>query len=139
MKQSNCRLTGSLQSKVLQPSINLNTNTLKRFQQEAKSVATLSHPNIISVYAFSLKTAAANFQGVVAEIFTHLSVLYRLEGDIDKAREAFGIAGQFGGGTKSPELQGLLHRYSAGLRSRGHIDQARGIEEWAESLKMRSN
>src|SRR5213076_899738 len=59
------RLRRDVALKVLQESLTVDSDRLRRFEQEARAVAALNHPNIVSVYDVGV---ADNVQYIVTEL-----------------------------------------------------------------------
>lgn len=101
------RLLRDVALKVLAGSFTADADRVRRFEQEARAVAALNHPNIVSVYD------VGNAEGV------HYIVSELLEGEILRqrippagmpARRAIDLAVQLANGLAAAHEQGIIHR-----------------------------
>lgn len=82
------------------------TQYRERFQQEARSVARLKHPNILEIYDFGYEDGVAY---LVLELVEAGTLGDRL-GRPMELRDAVGILDQIGGALDYAHRQGILHR-----------------------------
>lgn len=101
------RLDRDVAIKVLPPELARDADALARFEQEAKAVAALSHPNILSIFDFG------THDGIV------YAVMELLEGETLRAslqrgplpeRKALDYARQFAKGLAAAHARGVIHR-----------------------------
>jgi serine/threonine protein kinase len=81
---------------------------LKRFEQEARVLAQLRHPNIISIYDFGRAAGRLYFAMERVE-GSDVAKLLERSGPLDEAT-AWGIARQAAAGLSHAERQGIVHR-----------------------------
>jgi serine/threonine protein kinase len=101
------RLGRDVAIKVLLPSFAADENRLKRFQQEARSVALLNHPNVLQIYDTGL------FEGtpyLVMELLGGQTLRDRMEGRPMSVRRATDIAIQIARGLAVAHDKGIIHR-----------------------------
>jgi dipeptidyl aminopeptidase/acylaminoacyl peptidase len=101
------RLSREVAVKVLPESLAANSEALARFEREAKAVAALSHPNILSIHDFG------NDNGVVyaaMELLEGESLRIRLDGGAIAQRRAVEIAIQVAKGLAAAHEKGVIHR-----------------------------
>lgn len=80
----------------------------RRFEQEARAVAALSHPNILSIFSFG--TTAANVPYLVTELLQGQTLRERLEQSTLPVRKAVDYALQIARGLASAHDRGVIHR-----------------------------
>ena len=101
------RLDRDVALKILPPEIAGTRERSKRFEQEAKTVATLSHPNILAIYDFGLEGEQAF---AVMELLEGETLAERLlEGPVPP-RKTIELAGQIASGLAAAHTQGIVHR-----------------------------
>jgi serine/threonine-protein kinase len=102
------RLERSVAIKILRASVALDPTFVRRFQQEARAAASISHGNVVDVYDFGQQDDALYIvmQYVEGEDLKHLITR---EGalPVDRARE---IAGQVLDGLRAIHAAGIIHR-----------------------------
>jgi serine/threonine-protein kinase len=102
------RLERSVAIKILRASVALDPTFVRRFQQEARAAASVSHGNVVDVYDFGQQDDALYIvmQYVEGEDLKHLITR---EGalPVDRARE---IAGQVLDGLRAIHAAGIVHR-----------------------------
>ena len=101
------RLSRNVAIKVLPESVHLNPQLLARFEREAKALAALSHPNILSIHDF------ATDQGIsyaVMELLKGETLRTRMHGSLLSGKEALGIAIAIAEGLSAAHTAGIVHR-----------------------------
>ena len=101
------RLGRDVAIKVLLPSFASDESRLKRFQQEARAVALLNHPNVLQIYD------AGIFEGtpyLVMELLVGETLRERMQGKALPARRAVDIAIQIARGLAVAHDKGIIHR-----------------------------
>jgi Tol biopolymer transport system component len=101
--------------KVLPPSLAGDPATLERFEREAKAIAALSHPNILSIFDFGTHAADAGktVSYAVMELLEGQTLRERLLSLGDHglpARKAIDIATQIAQGLAAAHEKGVVHR-----------------------------
>jgi serine/threonine protein kinase len=91
--------------KVLNQSDDL--DKLRRFRQEAKTISTLSHPNILTLYAFGQHE---DFHFIVSEYIKGETLRERLNKDKLALDEILDIAIQIGNALAAAHESGIVHR-----------------------------
>src|SRR3569833_1428693 len=106
-RASDSRLSRTVAIKVLPESFVEDTSRLKRFEQEARSIAALNHPNILSVFDIGVTD---NFPYVVLEFLDGKTLRERLnEGAIPVAK-AVEMGQQIARGLTAAHERGIVHR-----------------------------
>jgi serine/threonine protein kinase/tetratricopeptide (TPR) repeat protein len=82
-------------------------SALQRFEREAKTLATLSHPNILAIYDF-LQEGAQHL--VVAELLEGETLRNRLSAGVLQWRRAIEIATAIAEGLAAAHAKGVIHR-----------------------------
>jgi serine/threonine protein kinase len=80
---------------------------LRRFEQEARAVAALNHPNILAVYDFGSHDGAPF---LVTELLDGVTLAERLEAGALPARKAVEVAVQVAQGVAAAHDRGIVHR-----------------------------
>jgi len=101
--------------KVLPPSLAGDPAALERFEREAKAIAALSHPNILSIFDFGTHAADAGktVSYAVMELLEGQTLRERLSSLGDHglpARKAIDIATQIAQGLAAAHEKGVVHR-----------------------------
>jgi eukaryotic-like serine/threonine-protein kinase len=101
------RLNRDVAIKVIAESMAQDDTAMARFEREAMAVASLSHPNILSIYEF---TRDAGTAFVVMELVAGETLRARLEQGPIPARKAVAYALQIARGLGAAHARGLVHR-----------------------------
>ena len=80
---------------------------LLRFEQEARAVASLSHPNIITVFDVGVSAGAPY---IVSELLRGGTLREKLSGTTLQPKEALDYAGQLAQGLVAAHEKGIVHR-----------------------------
>ncbi|MFA6957023.1 MAG: alpha/beta fold hydrolase [Thermoanaerobaculia bacterium] len=102
------RLDREVAVKVLPSRLAMSADALERFEREAKAVAALSHPNILSIFDFGTSGGIAYAVTELLEGETVRALLKR-EGSI-AWRRAAAIAGEIADGLDAAHRKGIVHR-----------------------------
>jgi Tol biopolymer transport system component len=101
------RLDRDVAIKVLPDAVAADVAALARFEREAKAVAALSHPNILSIYDVGANGAV---HYAAMELLDGQTLRERLEGGPLPARKALDIAVQIAHGLSAAHEKGIVHR-----------------------------
>src|SRR5664279_282373 len=101
------RLDRAVAIKVLPTSFAADTERLRRFEQEARSVAALNHPNILAVYDIGSYDSAPY---MVCELLEGETLRERLRGGVLSSRKAIELATQIAEGLAAAHEKGIVHR-----------------------------
>lgn len=101
------RLLRDVALKVLPPAFTADPDRVRRFEQEARSVATLNHPNIVSIYDVGEENGV---HFIVSELLEGETLRARLASSPLPARKAIEIAIQLATGLAAAHEQGITHR-----------------------------
>jgi serine/threonine protein kinase len=101
------RLLRDVALKVLQESFTSDADRLRRFEQEARAVAALNHPNIVSVYDVGI---AQNVHYIVTELIEGETLRQRIPPQGMASRKAIELAAQLANGLAAAHDQGIAHR-----------------------------
>jgi len=101
------RLDRVVAVKVLPPSFAADADRLQRFEREARSVAALSHPNILSVHDIGTHDGTPY---MVTELLEGETLRERLQGGVVSPRKAIEIATQIAQGLAAAYDKGIIHR-----------------------------
>ena len=101
------RLRRDVALKVLQQSLTADTDRLRRFELEARAVAALNHPNIVSVYDVGV---AENVHYIVTELIEGETLRQRITPQGIPTRKAIELAVQLANGLAAAHDQGVAHR-----------------------------
>jgi eukaryotic-like serine/threonine-protein kinase len=101
------RLLRDVALKVLQESFTSDSDRLRRFEQEARAIAALNHPNIVSVYDVGV---ADNVHYIVTELIEGDTLRRRIPPQGISARKAIELAVQVANGLAAAHDQGIAHR-----------------------------
>src|SRR5262245_55473547 len=93
--------------KVLPASFTTDTLRVARFEQEAKTLASLSHANIAHVYGLARGNGST---GIVMELVSGLTLADRIAQGPIPVDEALEIAGQFAAALEAAHERGIVHR-----------------------------
>ncbi len=100
------RLLREVALKVLPPSFTNDPDRLRRFEQEARAVAALNHPNIVSVYDVG---NADGVHYIVSELLEGETLRQRITAGMS-SRKASELAIQLANGLAAAHEQGIVHR-----------------------------
>lgn len=101
------RLDRDVAIKVLPDAVATDAAALARFEREAKAVAALSHPNILSIYDVGANGA---IHYAAMELLDGQTLRERLESGPVPARKAIDIAVQIAHGLSAAHEKGIVHR-----------------------------
>ena len=93
--------------KVLPPSVAADPDTLARFEREAKAVAALSHPNILSIFDFGTQDGTSY---AVTELLEGESLRGKLDTSPISQKQAVDYALQLARGLSAAHEKGVVHR-----------------------------
>jgi serine/threonine protein kinase len=94
--------------KVLPEQVTSDPDRLRRFEQEARAAAALSHPNILAVYSFG--TTAERVPYLVTELLQGQTLRERLEQGSIPVRKGTDYALQIARGLAAAHERGVVHR-----------------------------
>jgi serine/threonine protein kinase/Tol biopolymer transport system component len=101
------RLLRDVALKVLQESFTADPDRLRRFEQEARAVAALNHPNIVSVFDVGV---ADKVHYIVTELIEGQTLRQRIPPQGLPTRKAVELAVQLANGLAAAHDQGIAHR-----------------------------
>jgi serine/threonine protein kinase/Tol biopolymer transport system component len=101
------RLRRDVALKVLPASFTNDPDRLRRFEQEARAVAALTHPNIVSVFDIG---EAGGIHFIVSELLEGESLRERIPAAGLPVRKATELAVQFANGLAAAHDRGIVHR-----------------------------
>jgi eukaryotic-like serine/threonine-protein kinase len=101
------RLKREVAIKVLPPALSLDTDRLRRFEQEALATAALNHPNILAVFDIGSHESAPY---VVSELLEGETLRDRLRGGSVVLRKTLDYALQIAHGLAAAHEKGIIHR-----------------------------
>src|ERR1035438_1206944 len=101
------RLLRDVALKVLPAAFTNDPERLRRFEQEARAVAALNHPNIVSVYDVG---AADAVHYIVSELLEGETLRERIPASGMPTRKAIELAVQLANGLAAAHDQGIVHR-----------------------------
>jgi eukaryotic-like serine/threonine-protein kinase len=101
------RLLRDVALKVLPPSFTSDGDRLRRFELEARAVAALNHPNIVSVYDVG---TAEGVHYIVSELLEGETLRQRIGPTGMSARKAIELAVQLANGLAAAHERGIVHR-----------------------------
>jgi serine/threonine protein kinase len=93
--------------KVLPASFSAEPDRLRRFEQEARSVAALNHPNILAVHDIGTHDSAPY---MVCELLEGETLRERLLGGAGWSKKAMELATQIAHGLAAAHDKGIVHR-----------------------------
>ena len=106
-KARDSRLNRSVAIKILPESMTADSARLHRFEQEARSVAALNHPNILSVYDVGVQDGTPY---LVMELLEGETLRERLNHGPLSCHKAVEIALQIANGLSAAHERGIIHR-----------------------------
>lgn len=95
--------------KLLHPQLVSDPTSVQRFSQEAKAAASLSHPNIITVYDFGITSTGEAYLAMDYLVGSSLSAILDMSGPIPEA-EALDMFRQICRGLVHAHNKGIVHR-----------------------------
>jgi Tol biopolymer transport system component len=101
------RLDRDVAVKVLPAHLATDADALSRFEREAKAVAALTHPNILSIFDFGRDGETAY---AVTELLEGETLRARLEEGALPAKKALELAAQVAQGLAAAHARGIVHR-----------------------------
>ena len=101
------RLDRSVAIKVLPEAIAADPDRMQRFEQEARSIAALNHPNIVAVYDVGVQDGTSY---LVMELLEGETLRERLNGGALPVRKAVEIGTQIAYGLAAAHERGIVHR-----------------------------
>ncbi|MGC2719259.1 MAG: serine/threonine-protein kinase, partial [Candidatus Acidiferrales bacterium] len=101
------RLGRDVAIKILPASLTNEAARLKRFEQEARSVAALNHPNILTIYEIETQDGSPY---LVSELLEGETLQQRLRESAIPVRKALDIAVQTAHGIAAAHEKGIVHR-----------------------------
>jgi Tol biopolymer transport system component len=101
------RLLRDVALKVLPASFTNDPERLRRFEQEARAVAALNHPNIVSVYDVG---ESGGVHYIVSELLEGETLRQRIPPSGMPSRKAIELAVQLANGLAAAHEQGIVHR-----------------------------
>jgi eukaryotic-like serine/threonine-protein kinase len=101
------RLRRDVALKILPASFTNDPDRLRRFEQEARAVAALNHPNIVSIYDVG---EAGGVHYIVSELLEGDSLRERIPAAGLPTRKAIEFAVQFANGLAAAHDRGIVHR-----------------------------
>ena len=101
------RLDRIVAIKVLPASFSADADRLRRFEQEARSVAALNHPNILAVHDIGTYESAPY---MVCELLEGETLRERLLGGVLSSKKAIELAIQIAQGLAAAHDKGIVHR-----------------------------
>jgi len=108
------RLGRDVALKVLPPSFATDPDRRARFEREAQTVATLSHPNVVAIFDTGVHEAAPDAGGaqlyIVMELLTGQTLRERLKGGSLPVRKVVEIGVQIARGLAAAHTKNLVHR-----------------------------
>jgi serine/threonine protein kinase len=114
-KAHDARLQRDVALKILPASFTHDADRLRRFEQEARAVAALNHPNIVAVYDVGTSGGgAADADGevhyIVSELLDGETLRQRIPATGIATRKAIELAVQLANGLAAAHEQGIVHR-----------------------------
>jgi eukaryotic-like serine/threonine-protein kinase len=101
------RLDRVVAIKVLPASFSTDPERLRRFEQEARSVAALNHPNILAVHDIGTYESAPY---MVCELLEGETLRERMQGGVLSSKKAIEVASQIAQGLAAAHDKGIVHR-----------------------------
>src|SRR5262249_33143818 len=101
------RLGRDIALKILPAEFSANRDSLKRFEQEARSASALNHPNIITIYDVGTDESMSYLS---MELVEGKSLRAVLEEGLMPLRRIVSLASQFADGLAKAHAAGIVHR-----------------------------
>jgi eukaryotic-like serine/threonine-protein kinase len=110
-KAHDTRLQRDVALKILPVSFTHDTDRLRRFELEARSVAALNHPNIVAVFDVgTASVAGGDVHYIVSELLDGETLRQRIPAAGIPAKRAIELAVQLANGLAAAHEQGIVHR-----------------------------
>ena len=106
-RASDQRLGRDVALKILKPSLAHDQDRLRRFEQEARAAAALSHPNIVAIYDIGMHDGAPY---IVSELLEGQTLRERLLNGPIPRRQAIDYARQIAQGLTAAHEKRIVHR-----------------------------
>jgi eukaryotic-like serine/threonine-protein kinase len=106
-RASDERLARDVALKILKPSLANDQDRLRRFEQEARAAAALSHPNIVAIFDIGRDDGAPY---IVSELLEGQTLRERLHGGPLPRRQAIEYAAQIAQGLMAAHEKRIVHR-----------------------------
>jgi serine/threonine protein kinase len=106
-RAKDAKLAREVAVKVLPESLSRDPEALSRFEREARAIAALSHPNILSIYDFGEE---GSVRYAVMELLQGATLRERLEAGALPPRKAIEIGLQIARGLSAAHAKGIVHR-----------------------------
>jgi len=106
-RASDPRLARNVAVKILPETIAADSDRLRRFEQEARAVAALNHPNILSVHDLGVQDG---IRYLVTELLEGSTLGEKLQGGSLGARRVIGYSIQLAQGLAAAHEEGIIHR-----------------------------
>ncbi len=106
-RASDQRLGRDVALKILKPSLAHDQDRLRRFEQEARAAAALSHPNIVAIYDIGMHDGAPY---IVSELLEGQTLRERLHNGPIPRRQAIDYARQIAQGLTAAHEKRIVHR-----------------------------
>ncbi|MGA9967521.1 MAG: protein kinase [Terriglobales bacterium] len=106
-RASDERLGRDVALKILKPSLAHDQDRLRRFEQEARAAAALSHPNIVAIYDIGMHDGAPY---IVSELLEGQTLRERLHNGPIPRRQAIDYARQIAQGLTAAHEKRIVHR-----------------------------
>jgi formylglycine-generating enzyme required for sulfatase activity/dienelactone hydrolase len=107
-KATDTRLGRPVAIKVLPAELASDPERLRRFEQEARAVAALDHPNILAIHDIGTRDAGAPY--IVTELLEGETLRERLAGQGLTVRKAVDVSIQIAKGLAAAHEKGIVHR-----------------------------
>jgi serine/threonine protein kinase/TolB-like protein/Tfp pilus assembly protein PilF len=101
------RLARDVAVKVLPPRFSSDTDRLRRFEKEARSVSALNHPNILTIHDIGMHEGSPF---IVSELLQGETLRVRMGGAALPSRKAMDYGSQIARGLAAAHEKGIVHR-----------------------------
>ena len=106
-KARDSRLRREVAIKILPPSFAQDADRLRRFEQEARAVGALNHPNILAIFDVGTQDGAPY---LVSELLEGQSLRQHMQGGAPSQRKAVDYGMQIARGLAAAHEKGVVHR-----------------------------